>query len=148
VNQQVNRVGNRYYDGKTSKLIFAEPKSRNSHRTIPLPPFVIEALQRHKRTSPDLIFSTRKGTAVEPRRYDKLFKQILQKADLPQEIRLHSARHFGLSLLAALGVHPRVAMEIAGHSDLRTTMMIYSHIASPEMKEAMDRIQEVFGTTQ
>jgi integrase len=67
-------------------------------------------------------------------------------ADAPD--RLHSARHFGLSLLAALGVHPRVAMEIAGHSDLRTTMMIYSHIASPEMKEAMDRIQEVFGTTQ
>ena len=28
------------------------------------------------------------------------------------------------------------------------TMMIYSHIASPEMKQAMDRIQEVFGTTQ
>lgn len=81
---------------------------------------MIEALQRHKRTSPDLVFSTKKGTPIEPRRYDKDFKTILQRAGLPQEIRLHSARHFGLSLLAALGVHPRVAMEIAGHSDLRT----------------------------
>ena len=113
-----------------------------------MPPFVIEALQRHKRTSPNLVFSTKKGTPIEPRRYDKDFKTILHRAGLPQEIRLHSARHFGLSLLAVLGVHPRVAMEFAGHSDLRTTMMIYSHIASPEMKQAMDRIQEVFGTTQ
>jgi hypothetical protein len=69
---------------------------------------MIEALEGHKlqASEGDLVFTSSVGTALEPR-FDKLFKQVLQRANLPQEIRLHSARHFGLSLLAALGVHPK-----------------------------------------
>lgn len=70
------------------------------------------------------------------------------RAGLPIEMKLHSARHFGLSLLASLGVHPKTAMELAGHGDLSTTLKIYTHISSPEMKAAMNLVQEVFGTTQ
>jgi hypothetical protein len=36
-------------------------------------------------------------------------------------------------------------MELAGHADLKTTVTIYSHVASDEMKDAMSRVQEVFG---
>jgi integrase len=88
VNQQLQTVGCRRVDGKTSRLILCEPKSRNSYRTIPLPEFVVEALKRHPRRNSELVFATPKGTPVEPRRFDKIFKQILQRAGLPQELKL------------------------------------------------------------
>lgn len=146
VNQQVNRQGGRFVDGRTSKLVFGEVKSVRSHRTLPMPQFVMAALEKQRdKSHGDLVFHTGRLTPIEPRRYDKEFKQVLKKASLPQEYRLHGLRHFGISLLAALNVHPRVAMEMAGHSDLTVTLRIYSHIASAEMREAAEKLQGVFG---
>jgi integrase len=95
-----------------------------------------------------LVCITSRGTAIEPRRFDRDFKKVLKSAGLPQDYRLHGLRHFGLSLLAALGVHPRVAMEIAGHTDPKITMEIYSHIASAEMKAAMDKVDDYYAAGQ
>lgn len=76
-----------------------------------------------------LVFTTRKGTPIEPRRIDTEFKRILKKAGLPQTIRLHDTRHFAASLLLAQGVHPRTEMmEILGRSGISLTMNICSHI--------------------
>lgn len=58
----------------------------------------------------DLVFSTRKGTPIEPRRLDSEFKPALRKANLPDTTRLHDSRHFAASLLPAQGGHQRIAM--------------------------------------
>ena len=44
------------------------------------------------------------------------------------------------SLLAAQGVHPRVAMELMGHSQLSVTMQVYTHVAPELAREAADQI--------
>ena len=41
---------------------------------------------------------------------------------------VHGTRHTYGSLLAALEVHPRVAMQILRHSKIAATMEIYTHI--------------------
>jgi len=53
----------------------------------------------------DLVFSTRKGTPIEPRRLDSEFKRALRKANLPDttRTRLHDSRRFAASLLPAQG---------------------------------------------
>ena len=91
------------------------------------------------------MFTTRKGTPIEPRRLDTEFKRILKNASLPETIRLHDSRHFAASLLLAQGIHPRTVMEILGHSDISVTMNTYSHVVPELMREAAEKIDAAFG---
>jgi integrase len=45
--------------------------------------------------------------------------------------------------MAAMGIPPRVAMELLGHSQISTTMNIYSHVAPEYSKEAIERVSKV-----
>ncbi len=67
------------------------------------------------------------------------FEAALKVAGLPS-MRYHGLRHGAASLMAGLGVPPRTAMEIPGHSGMSTTMEIYSHVAQERQREAADRV--------
>jgi len=67
------------------------------------------------------------------------FRKILAKAGLP-DMRYHDLRHGTASLMAALGVPPRVAMELLGHANISTTMEVYAHVAPEFQREAVDRV--------
>jgi integrase len=160
VKQAVQRSGGRFAegDGQRSKLHFVTPKSFRGIRTLAMPDCVASALQSHRARQAEerllagsgwqdfgLVFATRKGTPIEPRRVDTEFKRILKKAQLPETIRLHDSRHFAASLLLAQGVHPRTVMEILGHSDISVTMNTYSHVVPELMRDAADKIDAAFG---
>ncbi len=55
-------------------------------------------------------------------------------------IRVHDTRHTCASLLAALDVHPRVAMRILRHSQISMTMDVYTQIPTPETRAALGRL--------
>ncbi|MGH3094876.1 MAG: hypothetical protein ACRDMV_02615 [Streptosporangiales bacterium] len=57
-------------------------------------------------------------------------------------IRVHDTRHTCGSLLAALDVHQRVAMQILRHSKIDVTMEIYMHVPSPLTQAAFKRLGE------
>ncbi len=42
-------------------------------------------------------------------------------------------------------VHLRVAMEILGHSQIRLTMEVYTHVASELQRDAAARVQDLLG---
>ena len=53
---------------------------------------------------------------------------------------VHGTRHTYGSLLAALEVHPRVAMQILRHSKIAVTMEIYTHIPSELTRNALHKL--------
>ena len=123
-----------------------------------MPDIVLTALRQHKARQAeerllagpnwndlDLVFATGKGTPIEPRRLNKEFKRILEKAALSRTVRLHDSRHFAASLLVARGVHPRTAMEILGHNDMKITMLVYSHVDLKSKQDAAEEIDAAFG---
>ncbi|WP_221339903.1 tyrosine-type recombinase/integrase [Nonomuraea endophytica] len=71
-----------------------------------------------KWTDSGLVFTTKWGTPIEPRNLSRAFDAHCNSAGVPR-IRVHDTRHTCASLLAALDVHPRVAMHILRHADLR-----------------------------
>ncbi|GAA4230737.1 integrase [Streptosporangium album] len=89
----------------------------------------------------DLVFTTRNGTPIEPRNLNRAFDAHCRKAGVPR-IRVHDTRHTCASLLAALDVHPRVAMRILRHSQISMTMNVYTQIPSPETRKALDRLNK------
>ena len=86
-----------------------------------------------------LVFPTTIGTPMDPRNLTRHFKRALQTAELPLR-RFHDLRHSCASLLLAQDVHPRVVMEILGHSQISLTMNTYSHVIDKLQHEAAAKI--------
>ena len=56
----------------------------------------------------------------------------------------HGVRRTCASLLAALDVHPRVAMRILRHSKITVTMEIYTEVPDQAARDALRRLGEQF----
>jgi integrase len=137
------------------KLRIEEVKSATSRRHISLPQVAVEALRAHRQQQqqeqvilgdswPDtgLVFTSTRGTPLEPRNVVRLFHSMLQRAGLPHK-RFYDLRHTCATLLLVQGVHPRVVMEILGHSQISLTMNTYSHVSPTLQHEAASRMDEL-----
>lgn len=139
------------------KLHFIEPKTRQSRRRLPLHDGLVAALREHRRrqiearlaTGPrwhdrGLVFTTGIGTPLEPRALNEDFEGLVAKAAL-RRVRLHDLRHACASFLLAQGIHPRVVMELLGHSQISLTMDTYSHVMPDAMRQAVVSIEALLG---
>jgi integrase len=122
-----------------SGLIYEEPESKRSHRTLALPLPLVAELHRHKAAQlgermlggsewhdEDLVFAQSNGRPIDRNTEYADWRWLLQSAGV-RHVRLHDGRHTAAALLLSANVHPRVVMELLGHSQMRTTMDIYSH---------------------
>jgi integrase len=57
---------------------------------------------------------------------------------------MHDLRHSTRTYLIAAGVHPRVVMELLGHSQISVTMDTYGHVLAPTLGEAIGHLEAVF----
>ena len=69
-------------------------------------------------------------------------------ADEPPAMRYHDLRHSAASFLAAQGVSITVAKEILGHSDIRLTANVYTHVLDAAKRDAADAMDRLFPQTQ
>lgn len=136
------------------QLLRRETKTEASEAPLPLPRICLTALRawRERQTvlraaagrawqGSGLVVTTRYGTAVEPRNFHRQFKARCAKAEV-RPIPVHATRRTCASLLVAMDVHPRVAMQILRHSQIAVTMNIYSEVSSTETREALKRLGE------
>ncbi len=95
-------------------------------------------------TETGLVFTTRFGTPIEPRNFTRSFDRRIGKAQV-RRITVHGTRKSCGSLLAALDVHPRVAMQILRHSKIAITMEIYTEVVSSATREALRKLGDQLG---
>lgn len=60
-------------------------------------------------------------------------------------ITVHGTRKTCASLLAALDVHPRVAMRILRHSKIAVTMEVYTEAPSDATRDALRKLGDLLG---
>jgi integrase len=157
--QTLQRMGGkRFGESGKSKLVFQEPKTDRSRRTLHLPETIVLALRRHRTAQlherllagsrwcdHGLVFPNTIGNPLEPRDAVADFKRILAKAGLPACIRFHDLRHSAASLLLAQGVQLRAIMELLGHSSIALTANTYSHILPSVMQDMAEKMDAVLG---
>jgi integrase len=95
--------------------------------------------------SQGLVFTTSSGHPVEPRNLGRSFERISKAAGL-RPIRLHDLRHTTATLLKTLGVPPRDAMEILGHSRIAVTLEVYTAGDERSRREAIGKLSDLFGS--
>ena len=85
------------------------------------------------------MFTTKIGTPLDPDNVSHYFKQILKDAGLRPQ-RFHDLRHACATLLLVQGVHARVVQDILGHSQVSTTLGIYSHVIPCLKRDAAQQL--------
>lgn len=85
------------------------------------------------------IFSIRYGKRVLKEYVSKAFKKILRRCNFPDRYHFHCLRHTFITNLIKSGVNINFVKEIAGHSDIKTTMQ-YIHIVTNDLREAVNKI--------
>lgn len=144
---QTLRIESTIIQERSGRLARSLPKTAQGRRVLPLPGFLADALALHHDTQAraralagaawqehGVVFTTSKGTPIHPRDALAFFHRALTKAGLPT-MRFHDLRHSCASLLAALNVHPRIAMEILGHANIAITQNLYTHVFDESKRE-------------
>jgi integrase len=155
-------VGNRAIIARSltqtrDRLEFKDTKTEKP-RAIVLPDSAITALKAHRerqdefrqqfgptyRIDLDLIFANPDGTPLKPdsisATVSALFKRL--KIPKPKGASLHLLRHTHTSILLAQGVPLPAVSARLGHSSVRTTQEIYSHMITGQDEEAARKWEE------
>ena len=67
----------------------------------------------------------------------KLFKKYARKAELPDELTLHSLRHSFLTYAVSTSKNLRGAQSLAGHSSVKVTE-IYTHLLADDLRDIVE----------
>jgi len=97
------------------------------------------------RTDLDLIFANPDGTPLKPDSVSAAVSLLFRRLKLPKGASLHSLRHTHTSHLLADGVPLPVVSARLGHSSVRVTAEIYSHMIHGQDDEAARRWDEFQG---
>ena len=137
----------------------AEPKTETSVAPVDLTPTCLKSLKQHRRIQTekrlmvgsdyednDLIFSTPKGTSLDPWNVTKRVFNPALKASGLRRIRFHDLRHTCASLLIAQGESPKYIQKQLRHGSVEMTFDRYGHLFPDTNREAARRLDEtIFG---
>jgi integrase len=90
----------------------------------------------------ELVFTTPRGTAIDPRNFTRMFGELCGRAGSAGS-GWHDLRHTCVTLLLQLGVPPRVVMEIVGHSTLDMTRRVYGHVSLDAQRNALGQLGDL-----
>jgi integrase len=136
-----------------SEKVFKDPKNEDSDRVIPAPEELIRLLRIHKKKQLELqvrcggeykninnlVNTNQEGNEVNPASFSSAFGEFIRKNDLPK-VRFHDLRHTNATIMLTNGTQAKVASERLGHSTIKTTMDLYSHVLKDVNMEAAEKI--------
>jgi integrase len=141
------------------KRVLAEPKTEQSHRTIPLPSLVLASLRAHAVTQTEdreragdrwqasgFVFTTKTGGPLDAKNVTHRFQALVKRAGLPHR-RFHDLRHACASLLLAQGLNLKDVSETLGHSRIAVTVDLYGHMYDERRREIADRMDQILRAT-
>lgn len=89
----------------------------------------------------DLVFLSKKGTAIKNEVFNSTIHYYCKKAGLEQ-FSMHTLRHTFATRCIEAGMKPKTLQMILGHSNLGITMNLYVHIDDEEMAKEINNVQE------
>jgi integrase len=137
-------------------LVFEQPKTKRSRRSVMLPEFLRPYLvrqredQQRRRTKlgsewsdEDAVIDRGDGRPLHPDTLSSQWGAFLARAGL-RHVRFHDLRHAHATLMLQQGVHPKVVSERLGHASVGITLDTYSHVLPTMQAEATRAIDELF----
>jgi integrase len=137
-------------------LVFSEPKTRRSRRSVALPRFLGPFFERQAQSQErrrklagehwkdlDLIVDDGLGGPINPDTLSSAWRRLVKEHDFPH-VRFHDLRHAHATLMLLKGVHPKIVSERLGHASIGITLDTYSHVLPSMQSEAASAVDEIF----
>lgn len=132
------------------------PKTVNSIRVVPIPANVLKELKQHKieqnktillvgdaYTNNNYVFCNDLGAPLDDKTPGRNMTTILKHLDI-EYIKFHALRHTFITRMFEAGVDAKTIAELVGHSDVSTTLNIYTHVSTNEKVKAISKIDNIF----
>lgn len=134
-----------YLNGKT---VCNKPKTKESMRTIVLPPSLVEVLKEYKKTvDSKLMFpSPQKGEDEyrNPCAVGSSMRRIIDRAGC-RHVRFHDLRHTFATMALEGGMDIKTLSSVIGHKSSATTLDIYAHTTDAMQFNAATNIERGIG---
>ncbi len=129
-------------------------------REIPMTPDVEDCFRKiiEKRNPPKVepiidgysgfLYFDRDGSITYALHWEHYFKHIVDKYNSIYKVQMpkitpHVCRHTYCSNMARSGMNPKTLQYLMGHSDITTTMNVYTHVKFDDAKEELSRLNVV-----
>ena len=115
-------------------------KTKASHRTIPIPPQLIDILEIAKHNSLYVVPASDGGIITR----SSVRKLWVYATRIVPGVHPHMLRHSYATSLYRAGVDLKTAQYLLGHSTIQMTAQIYTHIAEEDVTNSADKITAYF----
>lgn len=123
---------------------FIPLKTDSSNRDIPVPHYLIDDMQKLHSDGDELIFYTQRNLPISTSSASRYTHRMLDKLKIDAtNFHFHSFRHSHVALLLANGVDIYAISKRLGHSNIRTTMEIYSYLMDEKKDEEDKKILNI-----
>ena len=160
-NNTVKIINNLIYTNTSVEV--GTPKTIESERSISVSDELLELLKFYKKNQNlnkleygenyiknnfnnreyDFVFTWKSGKYIHPNYYTLKFSRLIKKSGIDKKLRFHDLRHTNATLLLQEGVNFKVIQTRLGHSDINTTLNIYSHVTNEMQKSATEKISNL-----
>lgn len=125
--------------GRDYKIIVNSTKTQSSIRVVDIDDETLNYLKKLKlQTKSKLVFPNSKGGYQRLSNLQDRLNRYCKKANI-NKIRVHDLRHTHASLLFASGSNAKEVQERLGHTDIKTTLNIYTHLTKKQKKLSLDK---------
>ena len=114
-----------------------KPKSVSGQRTIDIPSAVLDSLLRHRNDN-DVQVVPLTGASIYKR-----FKRLQEQLNM-NDFRFHDLRHYNASVMLALGIPDKYAMERIGHASNAILKNVYQHTQKKKQSEFSTQLDKFF----
>lgn len=145
--------------GRNEKGLYLKaPKNRSSYRTITIDSITMTVLRDWRkqqamdylklgfntRNKDQLVFSNTKNQFIDPNKTTIKITKIINENEL-SKVTTHGLRHTHCSLSFESGMRIEEVKERLGHSDIKTTMNIYTHVTQQAKSDAAEKFAKYIG---
>ena len=131
-------------------VIVSVPKTKQSNRSVILPPSVLKVLREYrKNVDSEWIFPSpvKEGEPIDPTSVYRKMVKILDRAQC-KRVRFHDLRHTFATTALEHGMDIKTLSAIIGHVSSATTLDIYSHITDEMQINAANKIERRFAKNE
>lgn len=127
------------------------PKSKAGYRSINIPKWYIDEVATYDTEDSLYLFHGRDRAPISESSYKKMFKSIKGKINAKMggtdavhltDLTAYTFRHNYVTMLYYKGVSVKEAQRLAGHSNIRITLEIYSHL-DESLEETDEKIEGI-----
>lgn len=142
VRRTVQRLRATDGSGQTA-LMVGTPKSHKSRRTIPLPDFLFQMLQKPADAAPESYIFGSDSRPADPRTLQRQFERLIRPLELTG-VHFHTLRHTFATRMLELGVDVKTVSVLLGHSSTRITLDCYAHSLLDQQRQAMAKLAAAY----